>query len=43
MAKKDFPIHNSGQALENLQKSKLNGVELRRTHFQLGHDPVTFN
>ena len=43
MAKKDFPQHNNFEALQNLQKSKLNGLELRKTHFMLGTDPNTYN
>jgi len=43
MAKKDFPEHNNTEALSNLQKSKLNGIELRKSHFHLGHDPNSFN
>jgi hypothetical protein len=43
MAKKDFPQHNNNEAAQNLQKSKLNGLELRKSHFMLGTDPATFN
>jgi hypothetical protein len=43
MAKKDFPLHNNTDARDNLQKSKLNGLELRKSHFALGHDPLSFN
>ena len=43
MAKKDFPLHNNTEALSNLQKQKLNGLELRKSHFHLGHDPASFN
>jgi hypothetical protein len=43
MAKKDFPLHNNNEAAQNLQKSKLNGLELRKSHFMLGTDPATFN
>lgn len=33
MAKGDFPTHNNSEAFDNLLKSKLNGQELRKSHF----------
>lgn len=40
VAKKDFPMHNSSEAMDNLARSKLNGVELRKSHFMFGSDPA---
>ena len=42
VAKKDFPVHNSSEAMDNLARSKLNGVELRKSHFMFGSDPANF-
>jgi hypothetical protein len=42
MAKSEFPLHNNSEAFQNLKQSKLNGVELRKSHFLFGSDPTTF-
>jgi hypothetical protein len=43
VSKNDFPTHNSNEAIENLARSKLNGVELRKSHFLFGSDPANFS
>eukprot|EP00347_Sterkiella_histriomuscorum_P013343 403365079 len=42
MAKKDFQAHNTKDAVKNLQVSKENGKELRKSHFMLGSDEAPY-
>ena len=43
MAKKDFTKHDTNEAIKNLLQSKVNGTELRKSHFQLGSDSQEFS